>query len=368
MAESAYEGLTDALRLRGGTLPVLKCGEFLTLLEELFTPEEAEVATKMPVGPVTAEQLTQAASGKDAAQVGRILEALANKGIVFSAEKDGARVYTLMPVIPGIFEMQFMKGEVNEHTRKLARLFDDYFAVATSVATKQAKSASGGKAGFPFARVIAVEQEIPAGVTVHSYDRVSEYIDEAEHISVSVCYCRHHGELLGDPCEKPNDVCMTFGRQAKYVAERGFGRPISKEEAREVLDRSEEAGLIHCSSNTSEYVSFICNCCSCHCGIIRSVKSGIIPMGAVSSFIVTVDEDECSGCGSCVDRCQMEALTLDGDSVVRDAGRCIGCGLCISVCPSEALRMELRAGALVPPQNQRALRQSMISAFQQSSG
>jgi len=161
---------------------------------------------------------------------------------------------------------------------------------------------------------------------------------------------------------------MTFGRQAKYVAERGFGRPISKEEARKVLDRSEEAGLIHCSSNTSEYVSFICNCCSCHCGIIRSVKSGIIPMGAVSSFIVAVDEDECSGCGACVDRCQMEALTLDGDLVIRTAERCIGCGLCISVCPTEALKMELREGAQVPPQTQRALRQSMISAVQQSSG
>ncbi len=368
MADSVYEGLTDALSLRGGALPVLKCGEFFALLEELFTPDEAEVATKMPVGPVTAEQLSLAGAGKDSAQVGSVLEALANKGIVFSAEKDGARIYTLMPVIPGIFEMQFMKGEVNERNRRLARLFDDYFAVASRVAAEKVKSASGSGAGFPFARVIAVEQEIPAGVTVHSYDRVSEYIEQAEHISVSVCYCRHHGELLGDSCDKPNDVCMTFGRQAKYVAERGFGRSVSKEEAREVLDRSEEAGLIHCSSNTSEYVSFICNCCSCHCGIIRSVKSGIIPMGAVSSFIVTVDEDECSGCGSCVDRCQMEALTLNGDLVIRTAERCIGCGLCISVCPTEALKMDLREGAQVPPQTQRALRQSMISAIQQSSG
>jgi len=367
MAESVYEGLADALSLRGGTLPVLKCREFLALLEELLTPEEAEVATRMPLGPVTVEKLVQDGVGRDE-QVASVLEALANRGIVFSAERDGARVYTLMPVIPGIFEMQFMKGEVSERTRRLARLFDDYFAVASRVAGEQASSASGSKVGFPFARVITVEQEIPAGVTVHPYDRVSEYIEQAEHISVSVCYCRHHGELLGHPCDKPNDVCMTFGRQAKYVAERGFGRPISKEEAREVLDRAEDAGLVHCSSNTSEYVSFICNCCSCHCGIIRSVKSGIIPMGAVSSFIVTVDEDECSGCGSCVDRCHMEALTLNGESVVRTAERCIGCGLCVSVCPTEALKMEFREGALVPPQNQRALRQWMISALQQSSG
>ncbi|MFU8795974.1 MAG: 4Fe-4S binding protein, partial [Dehalococcoidia bacterium] len=353
MAGSVYEELSDALSLRGGSLPVLKCREFIVLLEELFTPEEAGVATRMPMGPVTAEDLAQAIVGKAATQIAAVLESLANKGIAFSAERDGSRVYTLMPVIPGIFEMQFMKGEVNERARRLARLFDDYFSVASSVAAERAKSASGTKAGFPFARVIAVEQEIPSGVTVHPYDRVSEYIDQAEHIAVSVCYCRHHGVLLGHSCDKPNEVCMTFGRQARYVAERGFGRMISKDEARKILDRSEEAGLIHCSSNTSEYVSFICNCCSCHCGIIRSVKSGIIPMGAVSSFIVTVDEDECSGCGACVDRCQMEALTLDGEVVRRIDERCIGCGLCVSACPTEALKIELREDALVPPQNQR---------------
>ena len=363
MAERVYEELTDALSLRGGTLPVLKCKEFFALLEELFTPEEAELAARMAIGPVTVERFAREIARSDTEKVESVLESLADKGIVFTIERDGFRSYTLMPIIPGIFEMQFMKGEVSEHTRKLARLFDDYFVVASGMVRKQVEAASGGSAGFPFARVITVEQEMPVDVTIHPYDRVSTYIDQAEYIAVSVCYCRHHGELLGHPCDKPKDVCMTFGLQAQYVAERGFGRSISKEEAKQVLDRCEEAGLIHCSSNTSQYVNFICNCCECHCGIIRSIKSGIIPMGAVSSFIVMVDEHECSGCGSCVDRCQMEALSLNGDAVVRDAERCIGCGLCISVCPTEALKLELRKGALVPPQDQPELRSSLISAM-----
>ncbi|MFP3897714.1 MAG: 4Fe-4S binding protein [Dehalococcoidia bacterium] len=364
MTERGYDKLADALMLRGGTMPILKCREFFALLEELFTPEEAEVAAKMPVGPVTAQRFARDVVGGDSEMVEGILEALADKGIAFTTEKDGLRVYTLMPVIPGIFEMQFMKGEVSEHTKKLARLFDEYFAVANGVVEKHVRAAPGGSPGFPFARVITVEQEIPTDVAVHSYDKVSTYIDQAEHIAVSICYCRHHGELLGNPCDKPKDVCMTLGPQARYVAERGFGRLISKKEAKEVLDRSEEAGLIHCSSNTGGYVSFMCNCCACHCGIIRSIKSGVIPMGAVSSFIVVVDEDECSGCGLCVDRCQMEALSLEGDSVVRNAERCIGCGLCVSVCPSGALKLELRKEALVPPQGQRELRSSLVSAMQ----
>lgn len=364
MSESIYDELADALSLRGGTLPVLKCRELSSLLEELFTSEEAEMAARLPISPVTAEALAGEIADGDTGRARRVLEGLADKGIVFAAEKDGVMAYTLMPVLPGIFEMQFMKGEVSERARRLARLFDDYFAVAVGVVSRKVDAASTDKVGFPFARVITVEQEIPTDVSVHPYDRVSKYIDQAEYVAVSVCYCRHHGELLQNPCDKPKDVCMTFGPQARYVAERGFGRLVSKEEAKRVLDRAEEAGLIHCSSNTSKYVSYICNCCACHCGIIRSIKSGIIPMGAVSSFIVTVDEDECSGCGSCVDRCQMEALSLSGDSVVRNAERCLGCGLCISVCPTGALKLGLREGVLAPPEDLRELRSSLMSAMQ----
>lgn len=363
MPEAVYDRLADALGLRGGTLPVLKCTEFSALLRELFTREEAEIAVGLPIGPITAEAFAREIGGGDAERVSHILEGLADKGIAFAADRDGAMAYTLMPVLPGIFEMQFMKGEVTDRATRLARLFEDYFAVAFGGVSKKVDSGAG-KIGFPFARVITVEQEIPTDVSVHPYDRVSRYIDEAEHVAVSVCYCRHHGELLQNPCDKPKDVCMTFGPQAKYVAERGFGRLVSKEEAKRVLDRAEEAGLIHCSSNTSKYVSYICNCCACHCGIIRSIKSGIIPMGAVSSFIVTVSEDECSGCGSCIDRCQMEALTLDGDSVVRDSRRCIGCGLCVSVCPTGALKLILRDGATAPPEDLRELRTSLMSAMQ----
>lgn len=365
MTEAIYERLTEAMSLRGGALPVVKSPELTALLEELFTPEEAELAIKMPVTAISAETFAKEIIGGDVNGVGGILETMADKGLVFTAERNSVRFYTLMPLVPGIFEMQFMKGEVSERMRKLARLFDDYFSLTRATARQSVEAGSGAHAGFPFARVIPVEQEVPPDVTIHVYDKVSAYIDQADYIAISVCYCRHHGELLGNPCDKPKDVCMSFGPQAKYVVEHGFGKLVSKEEARQVLNRCEEAGLIHCSSNTSKYISFICNCCDCHCGIIQSIKEGIIPMGAVSSFIISVDEDACNGCGTCIDRCQMDALTLHGAMVVRDGRRCIGCGLCISVCPTEALKLELRKEAPVPPFDQRQLRMALISALWQ---
>lgn len=357
-----YERLCDALGMRGGPAPALKCKEFYDLLEELFTPQEAEVTVKLPLEPVSAEKAASEILKCDLKDAEHFLERMANKGLLFSHEIRGVTQYTVMPLIPGIFEMQFTKGEVNERTKRLARLFDDYF----DVLRQSSESSASKRSVFPFARIIAVEQEIPSGVKIHTYDKLSEYIARCDDIAVCICYCRHHGELVGRPCNKPKDVCMCFGPQARYVVKRGFGRPVSREEALQVLGRAEKEGLIHCSSNTSKYISFVCNCCDCHCGIIQSIKSANSPsMAANSGFLAVVAEDACSGCGACLDRCQMEALTMTGSVVISNAERCIGCGLCVSECPAGALGLKPRDGASVPPTNQRELTAAIISSIMQ---
>jgi ferredoxin len=336
--------------------------EVFDLVEELFTPEEAELAAKMPLSSIPAETFAREIAGGDPKEVESLLETMANKGLVFTREKGGVRYYNLMLLLPGIFEMQFLKGEVNDRARKLARLFEDY-----SVASQPSAAAPTRFAIFPAARVITVEKEIPAGVEIHPYDRVSEYISKADYIAVGTCYCRHHGELLGRPCEKPKDVCMSFGPTAEFISERGFGRLVSKEEALKVLDCAEKAGLIHCSNNIGKYIDFICNCCDCHCLIIQGIKKAtVLGSVATSSFIASIEEEDCNGCGDCVERCQMDALALEGDIVVQNAERCIGCGLCVSVCPTEALRLELREGVPVPPFDRQEFNVAMMSSLQQN--
>ncbi|MBL7208750.1 MAG: 4Fe-4S binding protein [Dehalococcoidia bacterium] len=359
MPEAVYEKLADKLSSIGGAMPALKCREFFDLIEELFTPEEAELAAKLPPTPVPAATFAKDI-GADARRVEGLLETMADKGLVVTRERGDATYYSLMVLVPGIFEYQLMKGEVNDRARKLAYLFENYF----NVVTQHAATVSTGFATFPFARVIPVEEDIPAGVEIHPYDKVSDYIARADYIAVSTCYCRHHGELVGHPCDKPKDVCLTFGPQAKFVDERGFGRRLSREEALQILDRSEEAGLVHCSSNTGKYIDFICNCCGCHCGILQSIKNAAVPsMGASSGFVLEVDEEECVGCGACTDRCQMDALTMESGLVIRNLERCIGCGLCISVCPADALRLEPREGAPVPPFDRREFNVAMMSSI-----
>ena len=360
MTAPVYEQLAEALGSRGLIAPVVKCRELYALLEELFTPEEAEIGAKMPLSPITAEAFAGEIAGGDPQDVEKLLETMADKGMVVTDESGGVRHYILMPLMPGVFEFQLIKGEVNDRAKKFARLFQDYFDVASGLREGTAPAIPT----FPLARVITVEHEIPAGVEIYPYDKVSEYIADSDYIALQTCYCRHHGELLGHPCDKPKDVCLSFGPIAKFIVERGFGRLISKEEALKALDRAEKAGLVHCSSNTGEYIDFICNCCMCHGLLLQSINRAVIQPGpATSSFIVVVDEEQCTGCGDCIDRCQMEALSIQDDIVARDADRCFGCGLCISVCPTSALRMEPREQRPIPPRDRMEMNIAMMASM-----
>jgi ferredoxin len=79
---------------------------------------------------------------------------------------------------------------------------------------------------------------------------------------------------------------------------------------------------------------------------------------------VVVNGEQCMGCGDCIDRCQMEALSMQDDIVARDADRCIGCGLCISVCPTSAMRMEPREQRPIPPRDRMELNMAMTASVQ----
>jgi hypothetical protein len=50
---------------------------------------------------------------------------------------------------------------------------------------------------------------------------------------------------------------MQFGPAAQFGIERMGGRKLTKEEARDVLNKAEEAGLIHMSQNVTEDIGFL---------------------------------------------------------------------------------------------------------------
>ena len=64
-------------------------------------------------------------------------------------------------------------------------------------------------------------------------------------------------------------------------------------------------------------------------------------------FLAVVDEEECTGCEVCIDRCPFEAIEMKTDEATGEqkssinAERCKGCGLCIITCESNALTYEI---------------------------
>ena len=58
-------------------------------------------------------------------------------------------------------------------------------------------------------------------------------------------------------------------------------------------------------------------------------------------MVAKVNADECVGCGTCVDECPSEAISMnDNDIAVVDADACTDCGMCVDACPTEAITME----------------------------
>lgn len=315
----------------------------LGILKLIFDEREAELAIDLPSGPEALDSIA-ARLGRNESELETMLEGMADKGLVYAKEKEGRKYYNLLPLLPGIFEMQFMKAETTPTKRKIAELFDKYYHEGWGEKTFTSRTA--------LARVMVVEEEVPQGEEVLPHEKVSEFIKDSTYMAITNCFCRHEAELLGRSCGAPKEVCMAFGPFAEFLVNRGYARRASREDMLEALKRSEEAGLVHISDNIKEKINFICNCCGCCCGFLGTItKLGIPNAVAASRYLAAVDEDLCNGCGSCTEVCQVSAVTVEDEIAVVDAGRCIGCGLCVSHCPSEAMEVRERPDWKEPAAN-----------------
>ncbi|NPE31370.1 4Fe-4S binding protein [Methanococcoides sp. SA1] len=58
-------------------------------------------------------------------------------------------------------------------------------------------------------------------------------------------------------------------------------------------------------------------------------------------MVAVINRVECVGCGTCVDDCPSEAISMDGENIaVVKADECIDCGACVDSCPTDAITME----------------------------
>ena len=226
----------------------------------------------------------------------------------------------------------FYEFQLNRLDREFASLVDHYI--------EEAFGREMSSKTVPM-RAIPVNRAIEVSWPVAPYEDVRHIIKGKEKIAVAKCICRTQKGLLDDGCDKPLEVCFTFGSHADYYVDHDMGRWIEQEEALRILDQCDEAGLVPQPYN-AQNPGGLCNCCGDCCGILRSLKKHPKPAEmTVSNYFAAVDEDLCAGCETCLDRCQMEAITMGDDDVAHiELDRCIGCGLCVTTCTTEALSLQ----------------------------
>jgi ferredoxin len=201
-------------------------------------------------------------------------------------------------------------------------------------------------------RVIPVEKSITDKNRIATYDEIRHIIERTDgKIGVADCICRRGKDLTGDPCRKTDrrSVCLGFRDYFETYLREGWVREISREEALDILRKSEEEGLVLQSTNEQEPQA-VCACCGCCCGILATLRN--IPNRAdfvATNYFARVDTKECVGCGICVDRCHMDAIRIKDKKAQIDRMRCIGCGVCVPSCKPGALMMEKKEQECVPP-------------------
>lgn len=308
--------------------------ELRALVCHLFTPEEARVALGLPsylpkkVGPIARR------AGVDAAEALPVLERLAARRVIFG----GASGYSLMPLIPGIFEYFLMNGKQTPlhqgFGERITRLFSTGYVRDFL-----------GWVKAPSIRNIPIEEHVEHRQAVADADLVEKLLAAHDTFAVlNVCQCRQSVAFAGGTCKRARveDGCLLFGAFAQGVEAQGTGRPVSREEMRAIIRDRWERHLVLLTANVShESPNAICTCCDCCCHGLETINHfGGMALMAEPRFKAVVDVAACTDCGRCLRACNTKAHAIADKKHRYDPTRCIGCAACLSACPEGAITLQ----------------------------
>jgi len=302
-------------------------------LKWMFTREEAEVEIHLRAAPEPVSVISKRC-GKPYEMTEKILAGMAQKGLIAPLQIKNKTLYMAMQYMPGILEN--LPKIMDRKSAELTKRYIDESGLQKTIAQQKQM------------RVVPVNTAVSATSQVATYDRIRDMVKKQDLISVTPCPCRTKKMYLGERCDRPIDNELAFGFMAQYRIENDFGKEIDADAALRIIDEAEEAAMVLLPLNTQEPAA-MCMCCSCCCDFLKGLKAFTRPAEQVQSdFQARIDQDLCTACGTCLDRCQMDAID-DEDDIAINMERCIGCGLCLSTCPEDAVSMVAKAGIKEPP-------------------
>jgi NAD-dependent dihydropyrimidine dehydrogenase PreA subunit len=318
---NVYEQLADALDKLPNGFPRTPSNCEIQILKKIFSPEEASLGSQL-CGDMEPFDAIAERAGLPAEDVKRNLITMAERGLVWRKTQGEALHFRLAPFIVGIYESQ-----VHTMDHEFAHLVEKYMV-------------DGGAAGImkpqPALHRVVPAQNTAALEWILPYDDVRAILLAAKAFSVRDCICRVQQDYIGRRCTFPLKVCLSISSSEHPSTPDS----ISQNEALAIIDQTEKIGLVHTVSNITKGIGYICNCCGCCCGILRGITDwGIENSVARANYYAVIDPEECAGCTTCIDRCQVDAIFQQDGAVIVDRERCIGCGLCVTGCPNEAVEL-----------------------------
>lgn len=336
MDEEVYLRLREFLDRLPGGYPATESGVELKILRRLYTPEQAHIAVHLRQRPEPAFVIARRL-GMNTAELKEKLEAMARAGLIHRVRIARHTFYMAMQFVIGVYELH-----LNAIDREFAELLEEYFPVLgrvwESTKTKQL-------------RIVPINSALDATPSVSTYYQVRELVKGKKHMAVAPCICQKEQHLLGHGCDRPTERCLVFDQAAEHYIENGLGRPITQEEVLDILKMGEDQALVLSPTNSKDILN-ICMCCGCCCGMLRLLKKLPRPADHAHSPVqARIDPTECSSCGLCKERCQVDAIVEASDAYHIDPVRCIGCGLCVPTCPTQAITLIPKKESVSIPSN-----------------
>jgi NAD-dependent dihydropyrimidine dehydrogenase PreA subunit len=334
--------MKNAYEVLAGKLGYPQSEKFMKVLKRLMDEEEAEITASLPCSSFELAGKLNKTEEKINEKLGELFK----KGLIFMTSK-GYQFARDMAQLHDATASDVRSDEI--WGSELLDLWKEFCeAELYHDVAKRAQTL-----GAPVFRIIPAKKGFPEGTKLLPAEDLDIILDKATKFAVVHCPCRR----IARRCDFPVEVCLQINRAAEYAIARGTSRELTRKEAMEVLERSEEAGLVHTVLNQFEVTAIICNCCNdCCIGLYPLIKHGDLGQGiAKSRFLAEVDRIACTGCQVCVERCPFELIEMIkvlGQKKLKariDPEKCLGCGVCAVECKAGAIKLaEMRPPEHIP--------------------
>ncbi|MFO7965067.1 MAG: 4Fe-4S binding protein [Desulfobacterales bacterium] len=353
---SVYGRLADWLITTFRAQPGVKSPELMEILYFQYTPEEARLALKMgPEGGKIDELIEKTGTRKD--KLLSLIESMEKKGTVYREPGREDPLYKPIGMEAlGIIETASWGDNSTPFKKRLNELWHKFRPIYVNEGIAEL-----GKTGMLWCHVDVLPED--ATPEENLFEQIRAVHDQGVSIAVSGCPCRiidKHGVDSDASCDCIVECCFSFGDMASWAVENHWARPVTLDECFDIIRKCHEKGQV----NTGGPNLIVCNCCKHACINFFAMKFGKDHIYFNNHFYAEADPEKCVSCGTCAERCFVDAIRLDPVAVM-DTEKCLGCGACASGCPENAVRM-IRKSEEAIAKLDAELMNGLVTAFSKS--